>query len=54
LATAEELVIATLEAREAHPRWGPYKLHAVLRRRFGEQAPSKRHRSHPAACQQGP
>jgi transposase InsO family protein len=42
LATAEQLVIATLQAREAHPRWGPYKLHQVLRRRFGEQAPSKR------------
>jgi transposase InsO family protein len=42
LATAEELVVATLEAREAHPRWGPYKLHVVLRRRFGEQTPSKR------------
>ena len=42
LATAEELVIATLQAREAHPRWGPYKLHVLLRRRFGEQTPSKR------------
>jgi transposase InsO family protein len=42
LATAEELVVATLEAREEHPRWGPYKLHVLLRRRFGEQTPSKR------------
>jgi putative transposase len=42
LATAEELVIATLQVREAHPRWGPYKLHVLLRRRFGEQTPSKR------------
>jgi len=42
LSTAEELVIATLEAREAHPRWGPYKLHLLLHRRFGEQTPSKR------------
>jgi putative transposase len=42
LATAEELVIATLRAREEHPRWGPYKLHVLLRRRFGEQTPSKR------------
>ena len=42
LATAEELVMATLEARDAHPRWGPYKLHLVLRRRLGEQTPSKR------------
>jgi putative transposase len=42
LASAEELVVATLAAREAHPRWGPYKLHMLLRRRFGEQTPSKR------------
>lgn len=42
LASAEELVMATLAAREAHPRWGPYKLHVLLRRRFGEQTPSKR------------
>jgi transposase InsO family protein len=42
LATAEDLVIATLQAREEHPRWGPYKLHVLLRRRFGEQTPSKR------------
>jgi len=42
LATAEELVIATLEARASHPRWGPYKLHVLLRRRYGEQTPSKR------------
>lgn len=42
LATAEELVMATVQAREEHPRWGPYKLHVLLRRRFGEQAPSKR------------
>lgn len=42
LASAEELVIATVQAREAHPRWGPYKLHVLLRRRFGEQTPSKR------------
>jgi len=42
LASAEELVVATLAAREAHPRWGPYKLHVLLRRRFGEQTPSKR------------
>lgn len=42
LATAEELVVATLEAREAHPRWGPYKLHVLLRRRFGDETPSKR------------
>ncbi len=42
LATAEELVIGTLQAREAHPRWGPIKLYDVLRRRFGDQTPSAR------------
>jgi putative transposase len=42
LAMAEELVMATLEAREAHPRWGPQKLYVLLRRRFGEQTPSVR------------
>jgi len=42
LATAEELVIETLRAREAHPRWGPIKLHTVLQRRFGDQTPSPR------------
>jgi putative transposase len=42
LATAEELVLGTLEAREGHPRWGPRKLHLLLRRRFGEQTPSVR------------
>ena len=42
LATAEELVLATVAAREEHPRWGPYKLYGLLRRRFGEQTPSKR------------
>ncbi len=42
LATAEELVIATLRERDAHPRWGPDKLQGVLRRRFGDQTPSKR------------
>jgi putative transposase len=42
LATAEELVIATLQVREAHPRWGPRKLYTLLRRRFGETTPSVR------------
>lgn len=40
MSTAEEMVIATLEAREAHPRWGAKKLHIVLARRFGEATPS--------------
>jgi putative transposase len=42
LATAEEVVMAVLEQRDAHPRWGPRKLETVLRRRFGEQTPSER------------
>jgi transposase InsO family protein len=40
LATAEELVVATIEIRDSHPRWGPRKLHGVLHRRFGEHTPS--------------
>jgi putative transposase len=42
LATAEDIVVAVLEARQAHPTWGPEKLAIVLRRRFREQTPSKR------------
>jgi transposase InsO family protein len=42
LATGEELVMAVLEARDAHPRWGPRKLEPLLRRRFGDQTPSVR------------
>ena len=41
LAFTEELVVAVLEARDAHPSWGPKKIHQLLRRRFGERAPSK-------------
>lgn len=40
LATAEELVLAVLEVREAHPRRGPKKLAIMLERRFGAQTPS--------------
>lgn len=42
LATAEDVVLAVLAAREAHPRWGPRKLEVVLRRRLAEQTPSER------------
>lgn len=42
LATGEELVMAVIEQREAHPRWGPRKLELLLRRRFGDQTPSER------------
>ena len=41
LATAEELILAVLKAREAYPRWGPKKLVDVLRRRYGQQTPSR-------------
>lgn len=42
LATAEEIVMAVLEQRDAHPRWGPRKLQVLLQRRFGDQTPSER------------
>lgn len=42
LATAEEVVAAILAHREAHPRWGARKLVHLLRREFGEGAPSER------------
>jgi transposase InsO family protein len=34
--------MAVLEARDKHPRWGPRKLHELLRRRLSEQTPSER------------
>lgn len=42
LATAEDMVVAIVEAREAHPRWGAHKLRLLLARRYGEQTPSER------------
>jgi putative transposase len=42
LAAAEDVVMAVLEARDAHPRWGPQKLRLLLKRRFGEGVPSER------------
>jgi transposase InsO family protein len=42
LALGEEVVLAIVEAREAHPRWGARKLVVLMRRRFGEHAPSER------------
>jgi transposase InsO family protein len=42
LGTAEEIVASILEAREAHPRWGPHKLSALLRRKYGPNTPSER------------
>jgi len=40
LATAEDLVFAILELREAHPREGPKKLFVRLQRKFGDATPS--------------
>jgi putative transposase len=42
MATAEQLVTSILEAREAHPSWGPKKLQRQLLSRLGEQTPSVR------------
>lgn len=42
LATAEDMVVAIVEAREAHPRWGARKLRLLLARRYKEQTPSER------------
>ena len=41
LGTAEDMVMAVLDAREAHPTWGPHKLHIILVRRFGAQTPAE-------------
>jgi transposase InsO family protein len=40
LATAEDLVLAVLELREAYPRRGPKKLFVQLQRKHGPQTPS--------------
>lgn len=42
LATAEDVVVAIVGARAAHPSWGPRKLVVVLRKQLGELAPSER------------
>ena len=41
LGLAEEKVVAVLEAREAHPRWGAKKLVVLLQRKYGEGTPSR-------------
>lgn len=41
LATAEDVVAGVLEAREAHPSWGPKKLLVLLGRRFKGATPSR-------------
>ena len=40
-ATGEELILAIIEVREDHPTWGPKKIEIVLRRKHGEQTPSR-------------
>jgi putative transposase len=40
LATAEDLVLAILEMREAYPRRGPKKLYLQLQRKYGDETPS--------------
>jgi transposase InsO family protein len=42
LGTAEDIVASILEAREAHPTWGPHKLALLLRRKLGPSTPSER------------
>jgi len=42
LATAEDIVVAVLEARESHPTWGPRKLVVLLRRKLRDDSPSER------------
>jgi putative transposase len=42
LATAEEVVASILALRESHPRWGARKFVHLLRKEFGEAAPSER------------
>jgi putative transposase len=42
LAMGEDIVLAVLEARDKHGRWGPRKLRDVLHRRLGDQTPSER------------
>lgn len=41
LSLAEDVVAAILDARDAHPSWGPRKLEQLLRRRFGPSTPSR-------------
>lgn len=41
LSLAEDVVAAILDARDAHPSWGPKKLEQLLRRRFGASTPSR-------------
>jgi len=42
LTKGEDVVMAVLDVREKHPRWGPSKLAPLLRRSLGADAPSER------------
>ncbi len=41
LATGEDVVVAILKARDAHPGWGPKKLQVVLARKWKRKTPSE-------------
>jgi len=40
LSSAEEIVMAVLEQRDRHPRWGAKKLRVLLHKRYADAAPS--------------
>jgi len=40
--TSGEMIFAILDAREAHPTWGPKKLVVLVKRKFGRKAPTER------------
>ena len=42
LETTAEMTLAVLDARKAHPTWGPKKLRRLLQRRFSDGVPSER------------
>ena len=42
LATAEDIVLAVLDARDKHASWGPRTIALFLKRSLGDQAPSER------------
>lgn len=42
VSTSGEMVLRVLEARQAHPRWGPKKIHALLKRVGGDGVPTVR------------
>ena len=40
-ATAADMVLATIDYKEAHPNWGPTKLQILMQKKFGKLAPSR-------------